>query len=97
MKKTILFFTNKWKHRINLFVNPAKPRRRRAQHHHTDIQKLLIAPDALAQGEDPNEGRGMTQKTCYNSNGVAIGAKCVSSASHTDICHYQYNQWGKCD
>lgn len=53
--------------------------------------------EALARWEDPNEGRGMKKETCYNSNGVATGTRCVSSTSHTDRCHYQNEQWGKCN
>ena len=53
--------------------------------------------DALARWEYPNEGSGMKKQTCYNGNGVATGARCVTSTSHSDVCHYQNDQWGNCN
>lgn len=63
------------------------------------LSELALANvEALARGEgDPNEGRGMKKENCYYPNGNVSGVRCVSSASSTDICHYVYDQWGKCN
>ncbi len=62
-----------------------------------ELSDLALANvEALARWEDPNEGRGMEKKDCYR-NGIVTGTRCVSSASSSSICHYQYDQWGKCD
>lgn len=63
----------------------------------------LANVEALAnlEGIDPNEGKGMKKEKCYKKNAndelIQTGQKCVRSDSHTDICHYTYDQWGRCD